>query len=223
MRSLTKKIKGFWAEEKSLSVLLVILLIQIFVVIQLGQGSLFGKIIFSVLYIFLLSVGLVYMTLTRRLALTLFLSLAAAVMLCAIVLTDALWVDIMTDAFIVFYCILLEWIVLLRTFAKGPITYHRILGSIVGYLLLALIFAHLYDISYLCLGKDTFKGLVSSDKKEFMYFSLTTLATVGYGDIAPAIPLTRSLSNLEGLTGQLYPAILITRIVSMQIDYYKKG
>jgi len=137
-------------------------------------------------------------------------------------LTDALWVDIMTDMFIVFYCILLEWVVLLRTFAKGPITHHRILGSIVGYLLLALIFSHLYHIVYLCVGKDAFRGLVSSDKKEFMYFSLTTLATVGYGDITPAIPLTRSLSNLEGLTGQLYPAILITRIVSMQIDYYKK-
>ena len=49
------------------------------------------------------------------------------------------------------------------------------------------------------------------------YFSFVTLTTVGYGDILPATLVTRTLANLEGLIGQLFPAILIARLVSMEI------
>jgi len=49
------------------------------------------------------------------------------------------------------------------------------------------------------------------------YFSFVTLTTVGYGDILPASLVTRSLANFEGLIGTLFPAILIARLVSMEI------
>ena len=42
-----------------------------------------------------------------------------------------------------------------------------------------------------------------------------TLTTVGYGDIVPIHPIARSLSNLEGLLGQLYPAIILGRMRQM--------
>jgi voltage-gated potassium channel Kch len=54
-----------------------------------------------------------------------------------------------------------------------------------------------------------------------MYFSLTTLTTVGYGVITPALASTRSLANIEALVGQLYPAILIARLVSMEFESSK--
>jgi hypothetical protein len=50
-----------------------------------------------------------------------------------------------------------------------------------------------------------------------IYFSFVTLTTVGYGDMAPIHPLTRSLATLEALVGQLYPAILIARLVSLEL------
>jgi len=49
------------------------------------------------------------------------------------------------------------------------------------------------------------------------YYSFVTLTTVGYGDISPVSLVTRSLANVEGLIGQLFPAILIARLVSMEI------
>jgi hypothetical protein len=60
-----------------------------------------------------------------------------------------------------------------------------------------------------------------ADRKEFMYFSLVTLTTVGYGDITPALVVTRSLANFEALLGQLYPAVLIAGIVTKVLESSK--
>ena len=105
-----------------------------------------------------------------------------------------------------------------KTFSEGPITIYRIEGSIVGYLLMGLFFANLQYLIFHIEGIAAFKGLDDPDVKEFLYFSLTTLTTVGYGDISPAIPISRSIANVEALVGQLYPAILIARLVSMEIS-----
>src|SRR5215831_9811270 len=58
MKPLNRKFWQFWAQEKSLSILLVILLVQIFIIIPLGQHTLFGKLIFLLFFIFLLITGI---------------------------------------------------------------------------------------------------------------------------------------------------------------------
>jgi voltage-gated potassium channel Kch len=50
-----------------------------------------------------------------------------------------------------------------------------------------------------------------------IYFSCATLTTVGYGDITPIHPIARSLAMLEAFVGQLFPAILIARLVAMEL------
>jgi len=49
----------------------------------------------------------------------------------------------------------------------------------------------------------------------YMYFSFTTLTTLGYGDITPVSPLARTLAMLEAVIGPLYLAILVARLVAM--------
>ena len=49
------------------------------------------------------------------------------------------------------------------------------------------------------------------------YFSFTTLTTLGYGDILPVSPVARSLATSEALFGQLYPAVMIARLISLEI------
>jgi hypothetical protein len=51
----------------------------------------------------------------------------------------------------------------------------------------------------------------------FSYYSLVTLSTLGYGDITPLTPLARSLSAMEAVTGQLFIAVLLARLVGMHI------
>ena len=53
--------------------------------------------------------------------------------------------------------------------------------------------------------------------RAFLYFSFVTLTTVGYGDILPVHPAARSLAMLEAVTGPLYLAILVARLVSASV------
>jgi voltage-gated potassium channel len=48
-----------------------------------------------------------------------------------------------------------------------------------------------------------------------LYFSFMTLTTTGYGDFSPAIPMSRSLAALEAFIGVFYPAIVISKLVSL--------
>ncbi len=52
----------------------------------------------------------------------------------------------------------------------------------------------------------------------FVYFSLTTLTTIGYGDIAPLTLKARYAAVAEGVTGQFYLAILVARLVAMHMN-----
>jgi hypothetical protein len=63
--------------------------------------------------------------------------------------------------------------------------------------------------------------VLKDDRKttsNLIYFSFVTLTTVGYGDILPIHPVARSLCNLESIIGQLYPATLLARLVSLEIE-----
>jgi hypothetical protein len=103
---------------------------------------------------------------------------------------------------------------------KGPITAYRIQGAIAVYLLLGLAWAHTYDlIEYLSPGAFTGTITDSARFSSWMYFSFVTLATLGYGDITPMHPVARSLAVAEAITGQLYLAILIARLVSQELYY----
>jgi len=84
-----------------------------------------------------------------------------------------------------------------------------------------------YDVVYQTLP-GSFRFANGTDEAthhmhDLVYYSFVTLTTIGYGDIVPAHPVARSLAMAEGLVGQLYPAILIARLVAMQIESRKKS
>jgi len=51
-----------------------------------------------------------------------------------------------------------------------------------------------------------------------LYFSLVTLTTTGYGDVVPLHPFARSLATLEAVIGQLFPATLLARLVTLELQ-----
>ena len=103
------------------------------------------------------------------------------------------------------------------TFAPGKVTIHRILGAVILYLYVALIFAGVYRLMAVTLH-PAFRGLPPGQRGQFselLYYSLGALTTAGSGDLVAQHPLIRSLSSLEGVIGQLYPATLLARLVTL--------
>ena len=58
-------------------------------------------------------------------------------------------------------------------------------------------------------------GLRITRMSEFIYYSFTTLTTLGYGDISPRSPMARSLAILEAMTGVLFMALIIGMLVAI--------
>ena len=110
-------------------------------------------------------------------------------------------------------------------FAPGRVTFHRAQGAIVIYLHLALIFGVLYQMVALFVPNafnPPINAFAASGASQSIYFSFVALTSTGYGDIVPLHPFTRSLANLEGVIGQLFPATLIARLVTLEFHFRKK-
>ncbi|HET9718419.1 MAG TPA: ion channel [Pseudolabrys sp.] len=105
-------------------------------------------------------------------------------------------------------------------FRRGRITYHRIIGAILLYVLVAIIFGTLFTFAGLLLP-EAFKGITFEDNaalaNSVFYLSFVTLTSTGYGDIVPVHPIARSLCNIESVVGQLYPATLLARLVTLEL------
>lgn len=106
------------------------------------------------------------------------------------------------------------------------ITYDTISGAICGYLLFGVMCSFIFGLieifypgSFSEFGNTIYfhggAGHVRREVMEFIYFSMVTLSTVGYGDIAPVSPPARAMASVEGIAGQFYIAVLIARLVSL--------
>jgi hypothetical protein len=107
-----------------------------------------------------------------------------------------------------------------EVFRRGRVTYHRIVGAILLYLLIAVVFGALFIFAGLSLP-EAFKGITFEDSPSLansvFYLSFVTLTSTGYGDIVPVHPVARSLCNIESVIGQLYPATLLARLVTLEL------
>jgi hypothetical protein len=105
-------------------------------------------------------------------------------------------------------------------FRRGRVTYHRIIGAILLYLLIAVAFATLFAFVGLS-NRGAIKGITFDDDQSLasalFYMSFVTLTSTGYGDIVPVHPFARSLCNIESVIGQLYPATLLARLVTLEL------
>jgi hypothetical protein len=119
------------------------------------------------------------------------------------------------------FTLLLGLVVTVRVFRSGSVTHHRIQGAIVVYLLSGLAWGYVYEIIDV-LDSAAFHFAASPGTSMtrmglFRYFSFETLTTLGYGDVLPVRPIARSLTTLQALFGQQYPAVVVARLVTMEL------
>ncbi|KDP89298.1 hypothetical protein CF70_009140 [Cupriavidus sp. SK-3] len=121
---------------------------------------------------------------------------------------------------------LLGVVIGIRVFSPGTVTFDRILGAVSLYILIGVVWAeadHLVSIHIPGAYAGIPNTYTSSDHSVWLYFSFVTLTTVGYGDITPIANPARALAILEALIGQLYPAIVLARLVSLRVASESSG
>ena len=114
-------------------------------------------------------------------------------------------------------------VLLWQVFRPGPITAMRIQGALAAYLCLGFGWAHAYHIaSLLDHGAFSAAGSNISLPTTWVNYSFGMLTTVGYQGILPVHPVAHTLGSGEAVTGQLYLAVLVARLVSMQVSAVAK-
>lgn len=100
----------------------------------------------------------------------------------------------------------------------GAITSGRLYGSVSLYLILSLLWYAIFNVvnavdpkSFVVAGSELGTRIPHTT---FLYFSMVTLTTLGYGDVLPVSPEARMFSGLEAATGTLYIAITVARLVA---------
>jgi hypothetical protein len=101
-----------------------------------------------------------------------------------------------------------------RVLAFGTVTLQSIYGAISAYLVLGFMFSAIFAAIYHLSGDHFFVAGEGASTQNFQYFSFTTLTTLGYGDFTAASSSGRSMAVLEALTGQIFLATLVARLVA---------
>ena len=102
-----------------------------------------------------------------------------------------------------------------KIFSDRQVTIDTIVGGISVFLLIGDLWFLFFETIHLLNPAAFTSSAETINSFDLLYFSFTTLTTVGYGDIAPVSPLAKVLTNLEGICGVMYPAVLIGRLVGI--------
>ena len=118
---------------------------------------------------------------------------------------------------------LISIVAMLRNvFEVEKVTVNRIVGSICIYILIGMFFTFIYaGIDLLLPNTFTFAGvqMFSLDNlPDYLYFSFTTLTTLGYGDIVPLVRFSRLVAMFEAITGQIYLVVMVATLVGMHVS-----
>ena len=187
-----------------------------------------GRTIFEVLFTAMLFLSTYILCDSRRSTIiALVLGLPAVIAHVSYVfLPDTLSYGLPLGAFIIFY-VYMEVSVLRHVSSPDAVDADIIFGAACAYIILGMIFAMAYayveqhqpgSFGNLITATDpilepdeTFRG---AHFTTFLYFSYTTLTTLGYGDIIPKTPAAQSLTSLEAVAGVLFVGAFVARLVS---------
>lgn len=208
-----------WTKESGLSGMLLLLFIMHFLAIPLlGSYSSF-MVVLNIFWMLFLLAGIISVAKNKKQAIRI-----SIVPFLFIVIEWISYFNTSNFLFFMDFCLslisimLLIVLVLAKVLEPGPVNVHRIVGSIVVYMLLvnfwSIIYLFVYNHIEGAFQMPEILFDINSEQANFLYFSYITITSTGFGEILPLHPFARSLVQLEVLTGVLYPVVLIGRLVS---------
>lgn len=117
-------------------------------------------------------------------------------------------------------------LVLRALFTAQRVTLNVVCSSLCVYIMLGLLWALVFSLAdVIHPGSFLFVNAEVGDQSKMqfgteqailpIYYSFVTITTLGYGDIVPTTPQVRMFAAIEALTGQLYIAVLVARLVAL--------
>ena len=104
-----------------------------------------------------------------------------------------------------------------RIFTEKKVNRDIVHGGICVFLILGLLWANFYQL-ILSIDSHAFQNISLDEGDQvyqMLYYSFTTLTTLGYGDITPVNKFAMTFANAEAIIGLLYPSIFIARLVAL--------
>jgi hypothetical protein len=212
----------FWEQEYSLTALLVMLVITLFVVTPLASSAIIGSEIMLCFVAVLTITGVAAVSGRPAVVIVVMLLAVSGIVLDWLAhFEQRTSLRVLDDLLRLAFVLTLAVVVTIQVFRPGSVTHHRVQGAICVYLLAGMSWAYAYEI-LLALDPAALHipenfSTASVRTGLMRYFSFVTLTTLGYGDILPVSPVARSLASSEALFGQLYPAVMIARLISFEI------
>jgi hypothetical protein len=209
--------------DSLLTALTALVVVMLFVIAPLQASGLFVFQAFELAFAIVLVAGVFVMSGSRVAAFAMLASLVMATIggIHRITAPSALDINLFAGSWLIM-SLTLGWAVAGVVFAPGRVTYHHVMGAVLLYLTIAVSFVPLFAFVGSLIPK-AFSGISMQDNPalagSLIYFSFVTLTTTGYGDVFPIHPVARSLCNLEAVIGQLYPATLLARLVTLEMAH----
>jgi hypothetical protein len=224
MLSPLQRFYRFFRGDGVLTVTVILLAVYVFVLGPLGETRQVDRLGVDITVAALVVIGALVVfdpTLKKRL----FIALVIATVVARTLDREwpFAWTSVAAAAVSALAAFFLGSLFLARALRDGRINGHRIMAAVGAFLLIGVVFSQAYRMllqfvpGAFAIGGEASQAMALSHLP--LYFSFITLTSLGYGDVVPIHPLARSLATLEALTGQLFLAILVARLVAMEIEW----
>lgn len=123
--------------------------------------------------------------------------------------------ELVIDALMLLVCLVTIESALRRALLAGVVDAEALCAATAAYLLVGIAWASAYAILEALQPGSFVLSAADAERpwSALLYFSFTTLTTLGYGDVLPATALARAWAVVEAICGTIYLAILIARLV----------
>jgi len=199
---------------------LLLALIVLILLFPYARGDALGRIVLAILYSLVLISGAYAIGRNRRTFIVGFglATLGIALQWAALMTKEVIILRLAGLSYAVFLLLTIGN-VLRYLLKKGPVTADKLHGAMAGYIMLAFLWAFIYTfVESFTPGSFHFEHGDPTDPHGFyhlLYFSFTTLTTVGYGDITPITDQARSFAMIEQFAGVFFVGVLIARLAGL--------
>ncbi|HSI75252.1 MAG TPA: potassium channel family protein [Lunatimonas sp.] len=220
MKRVIKQFKNYWESDVSFISLLVMLLVAVFILPIMIDTERENTLFLNFMFIGLFFIG-IFSSRDRTVTVASITMLVIHLGLRLIRFSDNPYEFYLMERMVIVINLLLFIFINIRLlFRDYQVNAHRIIGAINVYLSVAMAGAFGFEIIHLILG-SSIEGnieLVGGDQDygNYIYYSLTNISTVGYGDMYAVNIQAKMLSVFLSMVGILYPAVIIAKLISFK-------